>query len=190
MASRRVINAVVAEWRAAREALGIAMNCFDTTSDSFDPAPEEAARVRLRNAEAAWRGLQADFFVGDLSFEGRARAEEVPANGDRAMPKISIYVEGEDVSVVTDARSERDFTEGFAPAFAKVVTANGKNPPGTSRAAVSAAFDIIAKLRGYKTTVQERRVLAAGRWPHPTEKAIAETLSEDTPVVEEGAPAV
>lgn len=102
-----------------------------------------------------------------------------------AMPKVSIYVEGEDVSVVTDARDERDFTEGFGPAFGKILTANGKNPPGTPRAAMTAAFDIIAKLRGYKSTVQERRVLAAGRWPHPNEKAAAETLSDDPPVSEE-----
>lgn len=156
--------------------------------------------LRARGVPIVWNYLcekcheQLDVMLG-LSQMAETHLElcaRLPTNGEPTyetwredfMPKTSIYVEGEDVSVVTDARDERDFTEGFAPAFGKVVNANGKNPAGTSRAALTAAFDIIAKLRGYKSGVQERRVLAAGRWPHPNEKAAAETATDDPPSIE------
>lgn len=83
------------------------------------------------------------------------------------MPRTQIYQHEDDVSVVTDAADERDFLDTFTEAL------NGlKN--GANRKAISAGFDIVAKLRGYKSEVQERRVMAAGRWPHPSEKPIAE----------------
>ncbi len=116
--------------------------------------------------------------------EARSRATSPPIYEEGDMPKTSIFIEGEDISVVTDARDERDFTEGFSPAFAKVVAANGKNPAGTARAALTAGFDIIAKMRGYKSSVQERRVLSAGRWPHPNERPVAESISEDSGLLE------
>lgn len=87
------------------------------------------------------------------------------------MPRTEIYKHGEDISVVTSASDERDFIDTFAEAIQPIM-ANGA-PVKEKRDAVRAGFDILAKLRGYKTDVQERRILAAGRWPHPSEKPLA-----------------
>lgn len=91
------------------------------------------------------------------------------------MPKTQIFQHDEDVSVITDAADERDFIDSFAQAL------NGLEN-GANRQAIAAGFDIVAKLRGYKSDVKERRTLAAGRWPHPTETPLSvggEEQSED-----------
>lgn len=88
------------------------------------------------------------------------------------MPKTQIFVFGEDVSVVTSAAEERDFLDTFTEAL-KPFMANGSNAR-EHRDVVRAGFDIVAKLRGYKNGVQERRLLAAGRWPIPTDSPKAE----------------
>ena len=93
------------------------------------------------------------------------------------MPKTSIYVFGEDVSVVTTASDEPDFLDSFSAAL-KPLMQNGLKPRD-QREAVRAGFEIVAKLRGYKSGVQERRVLAAGRWPHPTDKPKSEAGTDD-----------
>lgn len=87
------------------------------------------------------------------------------------MPKTEIYELNEDVSVVTDAIEERDFLDTFSEAM------NGLEN-GINRKALAAGFDIVAKLRGYKSPVMERRMLAAGRWPHPSEKPVSMAESE------------
>ncbi len=95
------------------------------------------------------------------------------------MPRTQIFQLGEDISVVTDAADERDFLEGLAEAIAGL-------PDGTPlRPILEAGVDIGCKFRGYKTPVMERRMLAAGRWPHPSEEAVAEAgepTSEDVVV--------
>lgn len=96
------------------------------------------------------------------------------------MPKTEIFVLGEDVSVVTSATDERDFLDQFAAAL-KPVMQNGAKP-AEQREVVRAGFDIVAKLRGYKSEVQERRILTSGRWPHPSEKAKASAGSDDVAV--------
>lgn len=78
-----------------------------------------------------------------------------------------IYKLGDDVSVVTNATSESDFIDTFTRAF-QGMQGNGRE----HRQAMEAGFQIMAKLKGYKSDVQERRTLAAGRWPHPTESPI------------------
>jgi hypothetical protein len=83
-----------------------------------------------------------------------------------------IYNHGEDVSVITTAIDERDFVESFTVAYGGL-SAKGLNGRH-HRQAMQAGFDIIAKLRGYKSEVQEKRMLAAGRWPHPSEEPVAE----------------
>jgi hypothetical protein len=88
------------------------------------------------------------------------------------MPRTEIYQHGEDVSVITDASDERDFIDTFADALHGL-----KN--GANRKALSAGFDIVAKLRGYKSEVQERRTLAAGRWPHPSETPVSSAGDND-----------
>ena len=94
------------------------------------------------------------------------------------MPRTDIYQENEDVSVITTAVDERDFLESFTEAL-RPIMANSMEPH-EQRLVISAGFDIIAKLRGYKSSnVQERRVLAAGRWPHPSEVAIASAGQDD-----------
>lgn len=82
------------------------------------------------------------------------------------MPKTQIFQHDDDVSVITDATDERDFIDSFAEAL------NGLEN-GANRKAIAAGFDIVAKLRGYKSEVKERRTLAAGRWPHPTESPLS-----------------
>lgn len=106
------------------------------------------------------------------------------------MPRTEIYRHDDDVSVVTTATDERDFIESFAVALGKLIHEIGRTPNETDftqdyqewmarleydhQKALAAGFEILAKIRGYKApTVQERRVLAAGRWPHPSEKYIA-----------------
>lgn len=108
---------------------------------------------------------------------GACREYSHPSTGD-VMPKTQIFQHGEMVSVVTDAAEERDFIDTFADALAGL-----KN--GANRKAIAAGFDIVAKLRGYKSPVMERRVLAAGRWPHPTEKPIGEAGDHDDTNVSE-----
>ncbi len=97
------------------------------------------------------------------------------------MPKTQIFQLNEDISVVTDAVDERDFLETFADSI-------GELDNGTPlRDVLAAGYDIVAKLRGYKSEVQERRVLAAGRWPHPSEVAIAEAGVPDDEEAKESA---
>lgn len=95
------------------------------------------------------------------------------------MPKTEIYTYGEEVSVMTSAIDERDFLDTFAAAL-KPLMQNGAKPR-EQRDAVRAGFDVVAKLRGYKSEVQERRILVAGRWPHPTDKAKYQAGSDDQP---------
>lgn len=87
------------------------------------------------------------------------------------MPRTEIYKFGEEVSVVTTATDERDFLDSFTVALAPVLS-NGATDK-QKRDAVRAGFEIVAKLRGYKSEVQERRVLSAGRWPHPSEQPVS-----------------
>ena len=89
------------------------------------------------------------------------------------MPRTQIFQHEEDVSVVTDAADERDFLDTFTDALRGL-----KN--GANRKAIAAGFEIVAKMRGYKSEVQERRVMAAGRWPHPSEKPVAEAAADAT----------
>ncbi len=84
------------------------------------------------------------------------------------MPRTQIFQLGEDISVVTDAVDERDFLDTFAEAVGEL---NNGTP---LRPILSAGFDLIAKYRNLKSPVLERRLLAAGRWPHPSEEALAE----------------
>ena len=94
------------------------------------------------------------------------------------MPKTEIFRHDDDtVSVVTDAPDERDFVDTFSDAL-DTVDGNAR------RRAVRAGFDIVAKLRGYKSGVQERRMIAAGRWPHPSEQPVG---TADSGAVAEGA---
>lgn len=87
-------------------------------------------------------------------------------------PRVSVYISGRDVSVVTDAADETEYLPAFVDAYERL-------DGGVSREArvkaVRAAFDILSKLRGYKADVLERRMIAAGRWPHPTEAPAAES---------------
>lgn len=99
-------------------------------------------------------------------------------NRSHHMPKTQIFQHGEDVSVVTDALDERDLLESFAIALNELEKIDRK--------VLSAGFDLVAKLRNYKSQVHERRVLAAGRWPHPTETPVAEGALEDAPEEEPG----
>ena len=84
------------------------------------------------------------------------------------MPRTQIFQLGEDISVVTDASEERDFLDGLAEAIGGLKNGTPLRP------ILEASVDIVCKYRGYKTGVMERRMLAAGRWPHPSEEAIAE----------------
>lgn len=79
--------------------------------------------------------------------------------------KTQIFIHDDDVSVVTDCIEERDFLETFTDAL------NDLGGPGAvDYRVIASGFEILAKLRGYKSSVQERRMLAAGRWAHPSEK--------------------
>lgn len=94
------------------------------------------------------------------------------------MPRTEIFVSGEDVSVVTTATDERDFLDAFSEAMGALIgreESNGRE----ARVALGAGYDIVAKLRGYKSPVQERRVLAAGRWPHPQEIPLVVATDEE-----------
>ncbi len=84
------------------------------------------------------------------------------------MPRTQIFQLGEDISVVTDAAEERDFLEGLSEAIGELQNGTPLRP------ILEAGVDIVCKFRGYKTGVMERRILAAGRWPHPSEEPIAE----------------
>ena len=84
------------------------------------------------------------------------------------MPRTQIFQLGEDISVVTDAASERDFLDGFAEAIGELKNGTPLRP------VLEGGFDIVCKIRGLKSNVMERRMLAAGRWPHPSEEAVAE----------------
>lgn len=82
--------------------------------------------------------------------------------------KTEIYIhDADDVSVVTDCVDERDFLETFTDAL-------NTSPGGVDYRVLASGFEILAKLRGYKSNVQERRLLAGGRWPHPSEEPIGE----------------
>lgn len=106
------------------------------------------------------------------------------------MPRTEIFIHGEDVSVVTTATDERDFVETFSRSLTFLAAKMGKIPNTEEEKkadprpwervqrehdkAVAAGFELLAKIRGYKApSVQERRMLAAGRWPHPADEPVA-----------------
>ena len=156
------------------------------------PAPTSAEGL-FAVLDMLWRERWADdgfiprHFIDTADFKGRiawaygteeyTRLTRAPGEGHThtmevsAMPRTEIYKHGEDVSVVTTAADERDFIETFSEALRPLMQ-NG-SAEREAREAVRAGFDIVAKLRGYKSDVQERRVLAAGRWPHPSETPLA-----------------
>ncbi len=104
------------------------------------------------------------------------------------MPKTDIYQFGEEVSIVTTSDGERDFVDGFTEAYNALIKGGddlgwGDGRGGevaVERLAMAAAFDIICKYRGYKTTnVRQRTIMAAGRWPHPSEEPLSTSGSDD-----------
>lgn len=111
--------------------------------------------------------------------ERAADTEPATLSQGKIMARTSIYQHEDEVSIVTDAKDERDFEDGFTRAFAALVANGNGNGRAVQREAIKAGFDIVAKLRGYKSDVQERRVLSAGRWPHPSEQPLAVATEAD-----------
>lgn len=129
-------------------------------------------------------GIRWNYGSEDFHRSCQPRPPKDPYPRNDAMPKTQIFKHGEDISVVTTASEERDFLDSFTEALRAIMA------PGSEardqREAVRAGFDIVAKLRGYKNGVHERRVLAAGRWPHPSEQPVSEAGSEDDGTTEQG----
>jgi hypothetical protein len=151
--------------------------------------PDAALLRQWQELHAELRRLGAEGRLGPTTsrrYRGALRTtleESATTTIPEGTMRTGIYVQGEDVSVVTDAKDERDFEEGFTAAFTDLVAKGNGNGKAVRRAAMRAAFDIVAKLRGYKSEVQERRVLAAGRWPHPSEQPLADA-NDDVPETE------
>lgn len=109
----------------------------------------------------------------EVLYDRRVLEQEIHhETGGPMRTQIFVHDDG-NVSVVTDATDERDFEGAFGEAFVQMLGKLNGNGRETRRKALAAGFDIVAKLRGYKSEVMERRTLAAGRWPHPTEQPVA-----------------
>lgn len=81
--------------------------------------------------------------------------------------KTQIFLAGDHVSVVTDCTEEADFLETFTDALRSI--------PDFSSAMVVSGFNVLARLRGYKSQdIQDRSTLVAGAWPAPGSEPIGE----------------
>lgn len=96
---------------------------------------------------------------------------------EKAMPPyVKLFKSGDHLAVQTNCTSEHEFVSQFTAALAVVQpTEKGQRWLEALRGWIPQGFEILAKLRGYKSDVQEERVLLAGNPPVTLESLIADS---------------
>lgn len=88
--------------------------------------------------------------------------------GDIMYTYVKLHQDGKQVAISTNAAEEHEFIRGVSDALLKL---NGALSTGELEAFLPQVVDICCRMRGYKNTVDERRVLIAGRIT-PTEESV------------------
>lgn len=139
-----------------------------------------ATQDRLRADPA----LQEANHFATLRYARIVKENALRRQGQSMKTFVNLYFhEGSGAAVESNATEPSEFIQHFTPQFARVCQSDryGLTEPTALNDWMEQAFDILAKLRGYKSEVYEERLLIAGQpRPNPAELVTIEETTSAT----------